>query len=983
MRRRFILWVFTTLLVLVTTISAKTSQDPVVHWKQNFSNRQGRAATKTFSNPKPNISNGTSEFVTLRFKRSSNDDAFSTLQSRISSLARIVSGVTLYNGLVDGSIPVDEAIGELMNIGSFSLDDLMKFGEKKLDGFVGKLKAASTQMSDKPADLETMMVDLLKIKEMWNEVRDLSKLPDNSKFLELLSVKDVDLKAVQDFDLTEAIQNLTSNPVSDVPNIKSSLKSISDATNKAKKLMEDKNMLTTLTDMTPFHKYVKIISLMEKSNPHDKLSQAYVDEMKADIRILQGIGNDVTSILYIIKGITLSQSGNHVIDRKHTSGFVNGYADLKHLPKDSDHSWLRENFNWLELKDGFTAISNLENGMKTLSGKWTELSKDNIRKAVQQAQFFESELGAVSDSSKMMDNLINDLKNYPTLSLTPGYGSKLEEMSRKTSELLRIAEAIREISTLLTEKDDFISKIDVSDHTSIKSVIDILEIMKPHVELIQKGEKLQDISGYLNKRQTDYTEIKTAGSSTSCQAFLNALKNHKGDNLSKVAATANLAIRMRELKTDKDFSTNIGIASTIVSGSVDSIQSIQTAMGDIKTSAYNTQMFSQLKDLQKFSKPLGDSSAVINKIQKVLEKEKQLMNFVNNGNHLSQLKKSSKIPFTDENRNIFEKNWASFSQDSQKCTILLREVKKRRDGVVKPSDDKLESYGSIIEGLDGLPDVVVDVNSLMIAIDASSQSVTRQDINSKLINLKKSLTELGSLDLIFTRQSSSLKGMSQTLAGINDVFLSTTPATMEPIYVPSLEDEKVPEEHLYEDSDGPDNDFFVSADWNREGYTALEYVAFCVLALSFLVIGTGAVWFVVSVCRFSQEEKRKERNNRSEAKEMGKTTKSKSTETATPSPCSPGGVLAPTPIADPVGPDPALVGPAAPIGRAPASVGPAPAPVGPAPAPVGPAPAPVGPAPAPVGPAPAPVGPAPPPRPEVAAAPPPNPNPAPVAAIPN
>ncbi|EGT51314.1 hypothetical protein CAEBREN_01393 [Caenorhabditis brenneri] len=717
-----------------------------------------------------------------REERDASDDPFSILQSRISSLARIVSGVTLYNGLVDGSIPVDEAIGELMNIGSFSLDDLMKSGEQKVKGFAEKLKAASTKMADNSIELETAIMDYLKMKEMWNEVGDLNKLPDNSKFEELKSMNSLDLKDIEDFKLTDALNKLDTNSIADIPKIKSAVGKIAEVSKKAVELMDEKHVLSTLADMTSFHKYVNLISFVENSRPYKKLDSSYAASMKADVNELQGIDNNGTSVISIIKRITLSQSGSQDFDRKHTSGFVNGYADLKHLPKDFDDSFVSKKFRWLVLDDGLTTISNLENGMKTLSEKWTELRKDKIRKAVQKAEFIGEKLKGISGVSNLVEGLISKLVKYPEPMYLHDYSSEISEMSQHLFELFRKGEAIREISTRLEQNKDVITQMNTSRVMSIRLFMTLLQAIQPAVEVLQKGEKVNKLAELLVKQPKSYTGIKTDVPSTSCQAFFNAIKNHQGDDLEKVGTAAELSILIRELKTDTDFSTHIGTASTIVSGSVDSIQSIRTAVGDIKkSSADNTQTFSQLKDLQKFSKPLGDTSAVIDKIQKVLEKEKQLKNFVNNGEIVMQLAGSQKIMISGEIKELAKKLWYGFYDVSIKSKILLDEVKRKEVGVKEPSDDKLESYGPIIGSLDGLGDVTLNVDKRIMAIGKLLPSITDQDTELKLKTLKQSLTELGSLDLTFARQSSSLKGMPQVLAGINDVFLGTKPtSTVDP-----------------------------------------------------------------------------------------------------------------------------------------------------------------------------------------------------------
>ncbi|KAF1760436.1 hypothetical protein GCK72_008685 [Caenorhabditis remanei] len=104
------------LMVGVTTASIGTHDQvpshPPLLISDNHKSRFKRSSGDTNSFDPADFGN-----ISSRRKRSSNDTAFSTLQSHISALARVVTGISLYNGLVDNSISSDQAITELMNLG--------------------------------------------------------------------------------------------------------------------------------------------------------------------------------------------------------------------------------------------------------------------------------------------------------------------------------------------------------------------------------------------------------------------------------------------------------------------------------------------------------------------------------------------------------------------------------------------------------------------------------------------------------------------------------------------------------------------------------------------------------------------------------------------------------------------------------------------------------------------------------------------------
>ncbi|EGT32086.1 hypothetical protein CAEBREN_01552 [Caenorhabditis brenneri] len=306
----------------------------------------------------------------------------------------------------------------------------------------------------------------------------------------------------------------------------------------------------------------------------------------------------------------------------------------------------------------------------------------------------------------------------------------------------------------------------------------LIESLHPYVQVIQSGHSLKQLSDDLNSSPTSYTDLNTAD--TKEKAFFGALKATSKD-FDNVAAAADLAMQFRELKSDTTFGDNIKKASKIPSESLASLQSIRTAMESFKTSSTDkTKMLPQLKGLQTFSKPLGDSVAVISKMQKILDKKNALIKFVANGHIVDTMAETTTDTAIKE---TVRRTWVEFEEVSQKCMTLFGEVKKRKDGVVKPDDDKLESYGPIIEGLGGLTDVYLHGSDRMIAIQALF-SISDDKQKTQLNVLKTSLAELIPLDMTFARHTSSLPGMSGVLTGIAGIFESVGPKpTVKPVIV--------------------------------------------------------------------------------------------------------------------------------------------------------------------------------------------------------
>ncbi|EGT36806.1 hypothetical protein CAEBREN_11331 [Caenorhabditis brenneri] len=705
--------------------------------------------------------------------------------SRISTLARVVTGVSLYNGLVDGSIPVDNAIAELMNAGSISFQELENFKKDKVDDFAKKATEIGGNLKPKTETFEKALRDLAKIKEMWTFGDEMSKLPDANKFAELKSMETIDLKAIEEFDLDDVNRKLSANPASDIPSIQTKLTNIADASKKAQALMKDKNILTTLNEMAPFHKFAQILTFLEASVYHKVTdeSNSHATEIQSNFQSLEGLTTgDGSSLFSAMKSIASSQSSKTSINRQYTSGLVNGYLDLERLPNDAEDSWLLNQYGWLKLKDGLTILSNLKEKTKELNKKWSLLDKDNLHRAIQEAEYIESSAKGIKDRAGSLNSVITEINAINLPSSVSGFTAGMTARSQQLSELHRKSESVSEIADVCEKFSDSINSLDSANSDSIQNALKLLDSLKPHVTGLKIGGKVNTIAKEIVTNSQKFTQINQDATVISYTTYFNNLKNMKQD-LSGAASVAELATRLRDLKSP-DFSKDVTDASTTVVSSVDSIKALRTEMESIKSSPSDkTNMLTQLKDLQKFSKPLGDSATVIAKVQKTLELKSELLNFIQKGHVVD---KAGTITDSAATLKTIRENWLHFNDVSVKINKILNAAQNWKDNLVKPDDDKFESYGPILEKLVGLEDVDLDVKSRIFAVQTLIGKATDpafKDAKTQLDSLQTSLVALAPLDLTFAQYS--VAGMTDVLTGISKAFGGTAPtSTMRPVTKP-------------------------------------------------------------------------------------------------------------------------------------------------------------------------------------------------------
>ncbi|KAF1760328.1 hypothetical protein GCK72_008577 [Caenorhabditis remanei] len=174
----------------------------------------------------------------------------------------------------------------------------------------------------------------------------------------------------------------------------------------------------------------------------------------------------------------------------------------------------------------------------------------------------------------------------------------------------------------------------------------------------------------------------------------------------------------------------------------------------------------KLKELAKYSKPLGDSSESLSRVQKALERKKELLDFVENGNVVEEAVEQL---FVLSQQFEVRKDWSGFDELSSQIIVQLDKIQKWADGLVK--SEELNSYGPTLEKLAGLGDVELAMDRRLIALDSLVKFLKMTSLTSQtdeVEKFKKMITPLESLNLHFSKFDASLSQMSSTLAGLQN-----------------------------------------------------------------------------------------------------------------------------------------------------------------------------------------------------------------------
>uniref|UniRef100_A0A1I7U4K1 WSN domain-containing protein n=1 Tax=Caenorhabditis tropicalis TaxID=1561998 RepID=A0A1I7U4K1_9PELO len=673
--------------------------------------------------------------IAHRQKRGSNDDPFSALQTQISKLARVVNGITVYNSIIDSSIPIDSIISELLGVGLFKLQDLKSFNKTEVDKAVNKIIGA--KISNTTRDIGRQVVNLYKMKEMYQKIGSLASLPTEAAIKDLSSLKGTDV---------DKIQSISIDPNSP----KESLKDLSISIGNVMNIVEEKNIMKTLKDLEPFNQYVRLIELFDDSKLDSLKSkpQPEIAQLKTELDGLSNIQKEPAPLLQLMSSIV----GSSFVKREFTSGFLNGYEDLSLLEKDIKDSWVEGIVgNHTSLKE-LTKLTKLVDPLKELDEKWDSVRslqlRSSIRKAAMIEDSFGSSKGSGDDVAKIIESFSSSYKIAPAI--------VLPKIVRDNSEPL-----IYQMHILNQLKDTLSTQLDTLDAAEIRRVNESLKELRTNPDIASSGKTISDLSSTITGFPTTIANFKE---------FLEALKGMT--ILSKETITAvKSAIQMNSIQNDINFTSDINSIANSITDSVGLLTEVDTAIETIKTKPTDENL-TQLKELEKHSKSLGYAATIIDMVHKVLEKSSFLLDFVKNGRVVnekaSDLRKSETRVY-----NVIRANWLNFDKVAQNVSQIVGEVQSWNRLISIPKTDRLEDYGSILEQFSGLEDVDLDAEHRIVAIEALLTTNLDQTVKPTLEVLKASLEKVANLDLSFSKYS--ISGISDSLVAIQKVFLSTIP----------------------------------------------------------------------------------------------------------------------------------------------------------------------------------------------------------------
>ncbi|ULT98044.1 hypothetical protein L3Y34_005700 [Caenorhabditis briggsae] len=758
---------------------------------------------------------------------------FQQLIDRVSILSRISNGIALQSGLMDGSIRIEDAVGELLNFGSIQVKDVANFSLKSVSSATQKLKEMPTSLDSSVEELENAALLYDQTRVDSEECKGVLDLPGKTEYLNAIKTFDTDFKNVSFQELNSALNRIILS-LTNIEELDLSLKR-SDydlSTIYLNEFIGLPNQLKTVEikfsdvisamDMKKFNKLkesekiFKPVELMinlimrrreiEKfqSTPNYKIAKKNFEQVFEFVTILDSSKNDVA----FLKSLISSRTQKNILH--YTDGYPGGVSDMKKLTDDVQDSSLKQ------LTGSSVSLEKLANGLKPLFKIIDQTSVIDEKLASTSSNHVMNDLKHFNDISEMVVNVSQNsvesaetFKNYVTchnLALARVFYSEIEKIIKSAKMIEKMTTGIIEvfgnfnIEKLKTDHKNFITKLgfkDIEDpKTSKKEMKDVLgKLKKSEVsDLLSKMSQIKDsITVNITALLEHVTVVKEKGSTVNqFEGLEGETKFHEclrklADESEILAHVVGVTQKLRKVNTTKIQEVET-IARTVASVSQDlmsigkipenmknNVQPATTELNAMSDALETSQNISKSLNIFKNFNELKGMSASVDELDTVEKSVADGMKSIQNAALKTQM----------------QAQWGNhtvFVDDLNSTIHLLKDNEKNLN---LESLKTFEAHGNTIKAtLQSVNLPEMKLAGKLKALDTLIPSTKNSKVKLELEKSKKTLEKLDSLNLDFSSHASTIQNLPSRLKHLFDFLVQFS--ISKPVIDPNLGPSKPP-----------------------------------------------------------------------------------------------------------------------------------------------------------------------------------------------
>ncbi|EFP11805.1 hypothetical protein CRE_26725 [Caenorhabditis remanei] len=763
----------------------------------------------------------------IKYMYTTNDSLNDYLDHSI-IIAHIVNGIALQHGLMNGSIPVNDVIGELLHLGSVDVPTVANFKKDGITALSGKLTDIKskpvtndvTEVEDQTLAWNDLIVKSMTVKS-WNASAneffdDVQKFSVNFNFSSLtsvtvsLSTADQQLKAISAYpDVTTPIQQ--------------------DMAYRSFKYLHD-SVVAAITQADTFNSAVlalkqqypllkNVNTVFEPIETVLKLTKTRIDlPLDRDTNKINATRDNLQQVVDSIEDAKSSLEDTSTLQKVATSisnpissktsfthGFPNGFADIEVLKKkDVENPWIAEITNTErssmdKLDNGLQPLFDVSKQLAPLEEQLVSISSVSVIDAVESlSQVYQEISGLNSDSAEKLGNLIDEIYSCRESAKTFDKfrfreAEDLVEQAKKLGSVAEIKPIQVDGDKLKNELNDFMKSLAFSNFqnetTSIPEVKAVLEKLK-------STGGLDKITNTLNTFQKAFDTFPTTGLKEAADAIMKSkdkrdfpflvdemslhscLQKLKDDSV-MISETIQAMREVRKVDTEKLVKVQ-SAATTLseVAGELSDVGSIRDTMNKDVTEA--TTNVNKLPDSLTKSKVIGQS---INSLRSAfllrdLKKQVEQLKTIDSTVQVEIHKISDPTVKT-----AIQQQWGDHNKEMIELYETLGKVESFEKNLNVSNLTTIGAYGTPLTALATLTSVTMNAKEKSKALGAllSDGSLQMNPTVKKTIeDGQKTLDQLADLDLGFASHSSQFQSAPGVFNALHDFLTKLLQIPMSP-----------------------------------------------------------------------------------------------------------------------------------------------------------------------------------------------------------
>ncbi|EFO90094.1 hypothetical protein CRE_20938 [Caenorhabditis remanei] len=740
-----------------------------------------------------------------RFRRDSNEH-FTSMVDRMEKVSRVVNGISIQQGIINGTIKPDALISEFLNFGSLTISEIEAINATEVTKVVDEIHGLSKKLTkdagiDKIENRFILYESLLKktkgtgqtltipefnqyseaVKELMKANHDQKKFLDTVRSLEVFSqqLNSLDRNDKKDKIFTEAM-------LSSIPSYYSNVKNMERFSTT---LLKDE-VLRNVQIFEPVDEVNRAVSMFQADTgvsiyaPNDDQPTAAI---KDNIDALTSLSAKTKSSLSVLENLRLLFVTRHQIRGNRllaqTPGYPNGISDFGLVFGDLKDSWIQKAVDGQSdaLAKALYNLRDLKRDLQTSDGSFHLDRAEETNLMTTNAEMIELSrfTGIFDDLAKSIGNI--KIEVLPT-EMQPKNIKEFQNLMRSISLLsnhLRALKVVEDVSGKLAadEGGDMMKLLEIIKNPTQETAFSQLDTLrrdpefKKVVDLVRTAEKpiglLLNTTGSGNGTKTIVDIAKPVnGHSNQLQIYLDGLGVFltKMDTLRKVTGVDQVGEAIRAIQHYRNHafkSSGFKKISETLDKAKTSLTKLQKSVANMKedTTPESTALV-ELRDLFTDSQNIGAATRVFRSMQ-MAKKKKLVVVTPAMADVVKKLKNVS--PNQQEQLN-------QLMGLDKELTSLIGAIDKIETSVKPSTSTDLVSLWPIFSLANGANGISMDFLEISDTIEILSKDPNLKSHQQDLLKIKNNLDTLDSMGLDYSKHQSAIKGTEESLKQLDLFF---------------------------------------------------------------------------------------------------------------------------------------------------------------------------------------------------------------------